>query len=163
MRCLRGAGAALTALSIAFLVGAGGASGDVSHVGWPRTVTVAFAANAGARLVGTDGSDMLLGGPGSDTVVGGAGNDVIWGDRYPYPRNGSAQIDRLYAGAGADWIYASHGRNVIFAGSGDDHVFAYFGRGVINCGPGHDVLTLDRTTERTYRHRGCEVVRVGYP
>jgi len=139
------------------------ASGDVSHVGWPRTVTVWFAGNAGNQGVGTDGNDMLLGGPGSDTITGGPGDDILWGDRYPYPRNTTAQTDVLTGGAGNDWIYASHGENTIDAGPGDDHVFAYFGHGTIDCGPGEDVLTLSRTTRSAFTVTGCETVRIGYP
>jgi Ca2+-binding RTX toxin-like protein len=156
-------GVAVCALAGGCALGVAGASGDVSHAGWPRTVVVEFAGNRGGHLVGTDGADMLLGGPGDDTIRGGPGKDVLWGDRYPVPRNGGTQVDRMFAGAGDDWIYASHGRNVIFAGAGNDHVFAYFGRGVIDCGAGYDVLTLDRTTEKRYRYSGCEVVRIGYP
>ncbi|HEX4035522.1 MAG TPA: hypothetical protein VHX66_13845 [Solirubrobacteraceae bacterium] len=138
------------------------ASGDVSHVGWPHTVTVWFAGNAGQHGVGTLGNDMLLGGPGNDTIFGGPGNDVIWGDRYPTP-NGPDQTDSLYGGAGNDWIYTSHGTNHVFAGSGNDHIFAYFGHGTIDCGPGNDVLTVDRSDEHHYIWINCEVVRVSTP
>ena len=154
---------AVAAMGLASCLAIPNASGDVSHAGWPRTVTVEFGGNAGAAMVGTDGNDMLLGGPGSDTIRGGPGNDIIWGDRYPVPRNGTDQTDYLYGGPGNDWIYASHGTNHIFAGSGNDRVFAYFGHGTINCGPGHDVLTLDKTTEHAYTYSGCEVVQIGYP
>jgi Ca2+-binding RTX toxin-like protein len=139
-----------------------GASGDVSHTGWPHTVTVWFATNSGQVGVGTDGNDMLLGGAGSDTIHGGPGNDIIWGDRHPSP-NGANQTDNLYGGMGNDWIYTSHGTNHVYAGPGDDSVFAYFGHGTIDCGSGYDVLTLDRTTEHSYAIRNCEVVRIGYP
>jgi Ca2+-binding RTX toxin-like protein len=154
---------ALAATVLACSLSITSANGDVSHVGWPSTVTVGFAGNGGATLIGTDGNDMLLGGPGSDAIYGGPGNDVIWGDRYPYPRNGADQVDSLYGGAGDDWIYTSHGLNHVYAGPGDDHVFAYFGHGTIDCGSGSDVLTLSRTTEHSYSWRNCEVVQIGYP
>jgi len=143
-------------------LGGSSAAGDVSHVGWPHTVTVWFAGNGGQVGNGTDGNDMLLGGAGSDTIHGGLGNDVIWGDRHPSP-NGANQIDRLYGGPGNDWIYTSHGTNHVFAGPGNDHVFAYFGRGTIDCGSGYDVLTLARSDEHFYAVKNCEVVRIGYP
>jgi Ca2+-binding RTX toxin-like protein len=139
------------------------ASGDVSHKGWPRTVTVWFAGNAGNTGIGTDGNDMLLGGPGDDAITGGAGADIIWGDRYPYPRNTAHQTDVLDGGAGNDWIYASHGDNRIDAGPGDDRVFAYFGHGTVDCGPGNDVLTLSRTTRHAFTYVNCETVVIGYP
>jgi hypothetical protein len=139
------------------------ARADVSHVGWPHTVTVWFAPNGGGVGVGTDGNDMLLGGPGSDTIYGGPGNDIIWGDQHPIPDNGPNQTDYLYGGPGDDWIYASHGTNHIYGGSGDDHIFAYFGHGTIDCGSGSDTLTLDKTTEHSYTYRNCESVRIGYP
>jgi Ca2+-binding RTX toxin-like protein len=150
-------------LSGALLATWGSANADVSHAGWPHTITVWFAGNHGGVGVGTDGNDMLLGGPGSDTIYGGPGNDIIWGDRYPWPDNGADQVDRLYGGPGNDWIYASHGTNHIYGGPGNDHIFAYFGRGHIDCGPGYDVLTLSRSAEHHYTWRNCEVVRVGYP
>jgi Ca2+-binding RTX toxin-like protein len=137
-------------------------SGDVSHVGWPHTVTVWFAGNVGQRGIGTDGNDMLLGGAGSDAIYGGPGADIIWGDRLPTP-NGPNQTDNLYGGTGNDWIYASHGLNDISAGPGNDHVFAYFGHGTIDCGAGFDVLTTDRSHEHDYTWTNCEVVRVAKP
>jgi len=88
---------------------------------------------------------------------------VIWGDRYPYPRNGADQVDNLSGGPGDDWIYTSHGLNHVDAGPGNDHVFAYFGHGTIDCGSGDDVLTLSRTSAHSYTWRNCEVVRIGYP
>jgi Ca2+-binding RTX toxin-like protein len=141
---------------------AAGASGDVSHVGWPHTVTVWFASNSGQTGIGTDGNDMLLGGGGSDTIRGGPGDDIIWGDRHPTP-NGPNQTDTLYGGAGNDWMYTSHGTNHLDAGPGDDHVFAYFGHGTIDCGPGNDILTLARSDEHAYTHVNCETVRIGFP
>lgn len=139
-----------------------GASGDVSHVGWPHTVTVWFASNGGQRGVGTDGNDMLLGGAGSDAIFGGPGDDIIWGDQHPSP-NGPNQADELYGGPGSDWIYTSHGENQVFAGPGDDHVFDYFGHGTINCGPGNDIVTTDKSHIHDFTYIGCEVVKIGFP
>jgi len=152
----------LVAAALVCSLGIASASGDVSHVGWPHTVTVWFASNGGQRGVGTDGNDMLLGGAGSDTIYGGPGNDIIWGDRLPSP-NGPNQTDYLYGGAGNDWIYTSHGTNHVYGGPGNDHIFAYFGQGTIDCGSGNDILTLDKSDEHHYTWRGCEVVRIGYP
>jgi hypothetical protein len=153
---LLGSLAAVCSLSLAT------ASGDVSHVGWPHTVTIAFADNAGQVLVGTDGNDLLLGGPGDDHIYGGPGNDVIWGDRYPTP-NGPDQTDWLYGGTGDNWIYASHGTNHIFTGPDDNHVFAYFGHGTIACGPGNDIVTLSKSSSHNYTETNCKDVVIGFP
>ena len=142
---------------------AAGAAADVSHVGWPHTVTVAFASNAGGVMIGTDGNDLLLGGPGSDTIYGGAGNDIIWGDQHPVPDNPTTQVDNLYGGAGDNWIYASHGLNHIFTGPDNNHVFAYFGSGTIDCGPGNDIVTLDKSDRHAYTTQNCKDVVIGYP
>jgi hypothetical protein len=138
------------------------ASGDVSHVGWPHTVTTWFAGHTGSTGVGTDGNDMLLGGPASDHIYGGAGNNVIWGDRFPSP-NGADQTDWLYAGNGDNWFYTSHGTNHVFMGSGNNHIFAYFGRGTIQCGTGDNILTLSKTAYHHYTWTGCKDVQIGYP
>lgn len=153
---------AFAALALTCSLGIATASGDVSHVGWPHTVTVWFASNSGQRGVGTDGNDMLLGGAGSDTIFGGPGNDIVWGDRHPSP-NGPNQTDMLYGGPGSDWIYTSHGANHVFAGTGNDHVFDYFGHGTIECGPGFDIVTTDKSHIHDFTYHGCEVVKIGYP
>jgi Ca2+-binding RTX toxin-like protein len=159
---LRSLAALISAIVLACSVGIATASGDVSHKGWPHTVTVWFASNGGQRGIGTDGNDMLLGGAGSDVIYGGPGDDIIWGDQHPSP-NGPDQTDNLYGGPGDDWIYTSHGLNHVFAGPGNDHVFAYFGHGTIDCGPGHDVLTLDESDEHNFTWQNCEVVVIGHP
>jgi Ca2+-binding RTX toxin-like protein len=153
---------AATAASLVCALAISSANADVSHVGWPHSITVWFASNSGQVGVGTDANDMLLGGGGSDTIYGGPGADVIWGDQHPSP-NGPDQTDNLYGGAGNDWIYASHGTNHIHAGSGDDHVFAYFGHGTIDCGPGNDILTLSKSDEHAYTVTNCETVQIGFP
>jgi Ca2+-binding RTX toxin-like protein len=134
---------------------------DVSHKGWPHTRHFFSARKTGGVMHGTRGNDLMLGGPGSDTIYGGAGNDVIWGDQYPVPNNPGTQHDRLYGGAGNNWIYTSHGYNVVFTGPGNNHVFGYFGHGTIHCGAGHDVVTL--SNRKAYRTPGCKVVLHGVP
>jgi Ca2+-binding RTX toxin-like protein len=171
MRCLPKLRARMLALAVplvavvlvcSWTIGSGSASGDVSHVGWPHTVTTWFAGNHGSIGIGTDGNDMLLGGPGSDRIYGGPGNDVIWGDRYPSP-NGAKQTDWLYGGTGDNWIYASHGTNHIFTGPDDNHVFAYFGRGTIDCGTGNDIVTLSKSSYHHYTWTNCKDVTIGFP
>ena len=156
---------ALTLALVAGLLGGGvavaAAVANVSHKGWPHTTHLFNARKAGGVLRGTRGNDLLLGGPGSDTIYGGAGNDVIWGDQYPVPNNPGNQHDRLYGGPGKNWIYTSHGYNVVHTGPGNNHVFGYFGHGSIHCGAGHNIVTLSNRT--AYTTPGCTIVRHGVP
>ena len=99
----------------------------------------------------------LLGGHGDDTLWAGPNGDVLWGDYKPSGQP-TTQRDAIHGGAGRDFIYASHGRNVIDAGPGDDWIKAHYGRGSIDCGPGNDLLFISRRAQRAYRIRGCEQI-----
>jgi Ca2+-binding RTX toxin-like protein len=107
---------------------------------------------------GTPWNDELLGGHGDDDIYGGAGHDVIWGD-HKASGNTEAQRDRVHAGPGNDWVYASHGRNVIYGGPGQDTIRVWFGRGFVDCGGGDDdVLYVSRTQNKKVKRRHCEHV-----
>jgi Ca2+-binding RTX toxin-like protein len=97
----------------------------------------------------------LLGGHGNDQIFAGPNGDVLWGDYKPSGQP-SGQVDRLQGGPSRDFIYASHGRNLIAAGAGDDWIKAHFGRGVVDCGPGRDLLFISRRAQRHYLVSGCE-------
>jgi Ca2+-binding RTX toxin-like protein len=101
----------------------------------------------------------LLGGHGSDTIHAGPWGDVLWGDYKPSGQP-SGQFDRLSGGPGRDFIYASHGYNVIRSGGGRDVIHAHFGRGKINCGHGDTILYISRQSRKRYHLTSCE--RVSY-
>jgi hypothetical protein len=114
----------------------------------------------GAGYVITDrpGHSRLLGGHGDDVLHASPFGDVLWGDYKPSGQP-SSQHDRLIGGAAPDFIYASHGHNVIRGGRGSDVIHAHFGRGRIDCGAGDDVVYIakhHRARWRTLRH--CEHV-----
>ncbi|HEY5195357.1 MAG TPA: hypothetical protein VIJ39_15990 [Solirubrobacteraceae bacterium] len=102
------------------------------------------------------GHNELLGGHGNDTIHAGPAGDVIWGDSQAQGQPES-QVDRLYGGAGNDWLYASHGTNYIWTGGGNDHVLLVYGHGVVYCnGPGHKTLVMRKlAANRHYRLVGC--------
>src|SRR5207248_3176356 len=130
------------------------APGKASHRGWPpRTGVLWIGPRSGATEVGTPRNDELLGNDGSDVIDGGPGADVIWGDQEPHvqPRG---QFDRLTGGNGDDWLYASHGTNIIDAGPSNDHIHALFGKGTIECGGGFDWIKL--SNHSSYSVRDCE-------
>jgi Ca2+-binding RTX toxin-like protein len=101
----------------------------------------------------------LLGGHGDDTIHAGPIGDVIWGDYKPKGQP-TTQHDRLYGGAGKDYIYASHGYNRIEGRGGRDYIKAHFGRGIIDCGSGKDTVEMSRRARPHYKIRHCE--RVAY-
>ncbi|MDQ3740428.1 MAG: hypothetical protein M3320_05510 [Actinomycetota bacterium] len=131
-----------------------------SHDEWPRIL----AENAKrtdkegtTTLVGTAVSDQLMGHHTSDTLRGEGGSDVIWGD---YDPNGqpASQVDKIWGGEGEDFIYGSHGRNVIRAGAGNDAISVHYGRGVVNCGAGRDIYHVARSRKSRYTFKNCEKV-----
>jgi Ca2+-binding RTX toxin-like protein len=107
---------------------------------------------------GTAKNDELLGGHGDDVIYGSEGHDVIWLD-HKNTGNTGGQKDKVYAGAGNDWIYASHGRNNIHGGAGQDTIRVWFGRGFVDCGPGgNDILYVSKTQNRKVKRKNCERV-----
>ena len=109
----------------------------------------------GMVVTSRSGHNELLGGHGNDTLYAGPWGDVLWGDYKPSGQP-SIQVDQIVGGAGRDFIYASHGMNVVSAGGGADWVKAHFGRGAIDCGPGNDILFISRRAQRRFTIRSCE-------
>ena len=103
------------------------------------------------------GHNELLGGHGSDTIHAGSWGDVIWGDYHPSGQP-TSQHDRLYGGPARDFIYASHGTNLVEAGGGNDWIKAHFGRGIIDCGGGRDLLYISHKAMKRYKIRHCETI-----
>ena len=55
------------------------------------------------------------------------------------PASRPASATASTAARGNDFIYGSHGRNVIFGGPGNDAISVHYGRGFVDCGPGRDI------------------------
>ena len=134
-------------------------SGCASHKEWPTVHGVVKKANGGrsAHFTGTKRSDELLGHHGSDVLSGRGRSDILWGDHDPVGQP-AGQNDLIYGGAGNDFIYGSHGRNVIYGGNGNDAISVHYGRGVVDCGPGRDIYHVAKTRKRGYRFQNCEKV-----
>lgn len=134
----------------------GAANNKASHAGWPAVTGVYWVMPpTGGAGKATDRNDELLGGHGSDRLDGGRGRDILWGDQLPTGNN-TWQHDTLIGGPGADFIYASHGRNTILGGAGDDVIHAHYGRGTVDCGPGDDLLYLSHKRRHGWKIRNCE-------
>lgn len=105
------------------------------------------------------GHNELLGGHGDDVIHAGPQGDVLWGDYKPSGQP-TTQRDELDGGPGKDFIYASHGRNVIRTGGGSDVIHAHFGHGSITCTGGNPLVYLSRKSRKRYRLHGCK--RISY-
>jgi hypothetical protein len=130
------------------------------HDAWPRIdiENVKRSDKEGTtRLDGSSANDELMGHHTSDVLKGFGGSDVLWGDYDPDGQPAS-QVDRIFGGAGSDFIYGSHGRNVIKAGAGNDAISVHYGRGRVDCGPGRDIYHVARSRKHRYRFRNCEKV-----
>jgi Ca2+-binding RTX toxin-like protein len=156
-RLIRLLGAALCACALALLLAAG-ALAMADHTGWPHTTHhVGHPNNESGTMRGLNGRhNLLLGGDGNDTIWAGDEGDVIWGDSHPGGQPES-QRDFLHGGPGADWLYSSHGYNVIWTGAGNDHVALVYGYGTVYCdGPGPKTMVMRfLAANRHFKLVGC--------
>ena len=97
-----------------------GSGGDV--VGGPGRDFISDR-DAGHRLTGGSGRDVLVGGGGNDGLFGGRGRDVL---------RGNDGIDRLFGATAKDRLFGGRGPDILNGGDGTD-----VGRG----GPGGDTCT----------------------
>jgi Ca2+-binding RTX toxin-like protein len=81
-----------------------------------------------AKIVGTDGDDLLRGTPGRDVIWGAGGNDTILG---------SLGNDLICGGPGADFIHGGRGNDLLDGGAGEgDRVLGDLGDDKVLGGPG---------------------------
>jgi RTX calcium-binding nonapeptide repeat (4 copies) len=134
------------------------AAAKTSHAGWPKVDKAQLKidhTNAGVTFTGVANKhNELLGGHGSDTLIAGRIGDILWGDFNPSGQN-ETQVDTIRGGAGKDFIYASHGKNVITSGGGADQIHAHFGRGTITCASPKPTIFLSHKSQKGYKLKGC--------
>jgi hypothetical protein len=154
---------ALAALAASLIVPGAVALANTSHAGWPTFAHQDIQINkadANITLNAHPGvHNELLGGNGNDTINGGNAGDVLWGDYKP-GNQPTTQVDRLNAGTGMDFIYASHGINYISTGGGGDMVHAHYGSGQIRCGSAKDIVFISHKSRPHYKLIGCK--RISY-
>src|SRR4051812_6451392 len=130
-----------------------------SHEGWPHI-------NGDLKMHSNDQSgtlratklrkhNELLGGHGNDTLRGGRVGDVLWGDYKPGTQP-TSQVDRIYGGAGKDFIYASHGTNLIYARGGAGQGHLHFRPGGVFFGRGQGTRFINHPNKPHYKPHPCE-------
>jgi len=83
-----------------------------------------------AKIVGTDGNDVIHGTPGRDVIWGGKGDDTILG---------SLGNDLICGGPGSDLIHGGRGNDEVDGGAGDgDRVIGDLGDDKVMGGAGND-------------------------
>jgi Ca2+-binding RTX toxin-like protein len=83
-----------------------------------------------AKIVGTEGNDVIHGTPGRDVIWGGGGDDAIYG---------SLGNDLICGGPGADLIHGGRGNDLIDGGAGSgDRVIGDLGDDKVLGGTGND-------------------------
>jgi Ca2+-binding RTX toxin-like protein len=83
-----------------------------------------------AKIVGTEGADVIHGTPGRDVIWGGGGDDAIFG---------LLGNDLICGGAGADLIHGGRGNDLIDGGAGGgDRVIGDLGDDKVLGGTGND-------------------------
>lgn len=81
-----------------------------------------------AKIVGTDGADVLRGTPSRDVIWGGLGDDEI---------HGGLGNDLICGGPGADLVHGGRGNDVVDGGAGDhDRAIGDLGDDKVMGGPG---------------------------
>ena len=110
---------------------------DDSATGDAGSMKIAYFAVTGpqARLVGTDGADVLSGVGGNERIMAGDGDDEI---------NGRAGDDKLYGQAGNDEITGGDGRDALRGGEGDDTLNGGDGADGLGGGAGDDRMNGGR-------------------
>jgi len=89
-----------------------------------------------AKIVGTEGNDVIHGTPGRDVIWGGRGDDTIYG---------SLGNDLICGGPGSDLIHGGRGNDEVDGGAGDsDQVIGDLGDDKVMGGAGdHDEVAGD--------------------
>jgi hypothetical protein len=137
------------------------AAAKTSHAGWPKIDKLqSNKLDETTPLIGVKNiHNELLGGHGDDTIVAGRIGDVLWGDYKPCCQP-ETQTDVIKGGAGKDFIYASHGKNIITSGGGADQIHAHFGHGSITCASPKPTVFVSHKSRKLYKIKGCP--RISY-
>ena len=152
-----------------FILGFGGAGGDVLRVANSVKNPINFYGGPGAdRISGGGGKDILYGDdsngtPESDVLQGNDGDDVLVGD-FERP-DGTGARDALHGGKGKDTILGGGGSDDIYGGAGNDVLFGGSTTGNYKAVPGlaiyGDYIYGDDGDDALYGGNGNDVLNGG--
>jgi serralysin len=108
--------------------------------------------NIMARIIGTNGDDLLFGTPLFDFVDLLDGNDVF------FTRGGG---DFVLGGSGNDTLRGEAGKNTLIGESGRDFCFGGDDNDLLDGGPGDDTLAGDRGNDKLNGGLGPDILRGG--
>lgn len=93
-----------------------------------------------AKIVGTNGRDMIRGTNGNDTISGLKGNDLIDGRGGNDNIVGGEGHDKVHGSGGHDWIDGGAGSDALAGDDGNDWLFGGSGDDWMEGGTGNDCL-----------------------
>lgn len=113
------------------------------------------------RLTGGEFNDTIEGGTGLDTIVGGDGHDFLYGGQS---LGSSAEdlADRIFAGAGNDYVDGGSGNDLLRGGDGRDTLVGGLGADTLIGGGGNDVLTGSALSDVLFGNAGSDFLNGGF-
>jgi Ca2+-binding RTX toxin-like protein len=136
-----------------------GTDGDDVLQGTPER-DVIWGGDGNDTITGSLGNDLLCGGPGADLVHGGRGNDIVDGGGGAEDRViGDLGDDKVIGGSGdADEVAGSLGIDTVSGGPGDfDFVHGDYGYDRMDGGPGKDDVVSFATDVAAGQSGGVKV------
>lgn len=104
----------------------GGAGNDDLWGGWGEDT-----------ILGGHGQDTLRGSAGHDSLEGGDHKDILYGDEYGGDGANDGN-DRMFGGAGDDFLSGNNGHDSMNGGAGNDTLWGWSGNDTMTGGAGTD-------------------------
>ncbi|MFT0214123.1 calcium-binding protein, partial [Pseudomonas sp. F1_0610] len=92
---------------------------DYAHQ-WSGSTTITTTLSDSINFSGHNGNDIIRGTDAGSKISGGAGNDILYGGAGNDILQGGDGDDTLYGGSGDDELYGGNGSDKLYGGSGND-------------------------------------------